>query len=59
MGVCHNGRLTEDIPHDQIGTFPAYSRQSQQLVKVIRHFPLIFIPKDLHAGADISRLAVT
>ena len=33
VGICNDGRLTEDIPHNEIGTLPPYSGQLQQFIK--------------------------
>ena len=57
MGVSHDGRLAEHIPHNQVGAFAAHTGQAQQRVKVAGHFAAVFIPQLAHTGRNIPRLA--
>ena len=58
MGICHDGRLAEDIPHYQVGAFAANPRQGEQRIKIIGHTAVKFIPQHPHTGGNIPRLAV-
>ena len=57
VGVSHDGRLAEHIPHNQVGAFAAHTGQAQQRVKVAGHFAAVFIPQLAHTGRNIPRLA--
>ena len=58
VGICHDGRLAEDIPHYQVGAFAANPRQGEQRIKIIGHTAVKFIPQHPHTGGNIPRLAV-
>ena len=56
MVIGHNGRFSKNVSHDEICAFTADSRQLQQGVKVLRHFPSVLLPQNLHTGIYVSGL---
>ena len=58
VGVSHDGRLAEHIPHNQVGAFAADSRKFQQFIKIIRDFSIIFITEHAHTCTDIPRFTL-
>ena len=58
MGVCYNGGLAEDIPHDKVGALAANAGQGKQLLKGGGDFTVVFVPQHLHTGRDIPGFGV-
>ena len=57
MRVCDNGRLSEDVSHDQVRALPSDARQGQQLLKCVRHVIPKFLMQHPHARGNIPRFA--
>ena len=58
MGVRHDGRLAEYVPHDQIRTLAAHAGQGKQRVEIIRHMAVVPVAQHPHTGRNIPCLAV-
>ena len=59
MCICDNCRLSENITHDKICALPSDTGQCEQFLKGRRYLSVIPVPQHPHAGADITRLAVS
>lgn len=57
VSICNNRRLSKDITHNQIRTFPSYARKPKQSIKIIRYMAAILVPQYFHTGAYIPCLA--
>ena len=57
MSIGDNGRLSENIAHDQICALSAYTGKSQQFLEGLRNIIIVLFVQDLHAGGDVPRLA--
>ena len=54
VGICHDRRLSEHVPHDEVGAFSSHAGKRKKFVEIIRHPAAVFIAEHTHAGADVS-----
>lgn len=58
VGVAYDGGLVVDVAHNQVGSFPAYTRQLGQLFHSVRQNAVILVQQHLGHGDDILGLGV-